>query len=74
MAKKAAPAQTLGDFLQNPRPQHQDYSKTNLCCREEDLLYPEGMTRSVQVGLALIVVAVNSLAYALVWRRRRTNC
>ena len=34
------------------------------------VLYPEGLTRSVQVGLALIVVAANSLAYALVWRRR----
>ena len=38
------------------------------------VLYPAGLTRSVQVGLALIVVAANSLAYALVWRRRRMNC
>jgi len=38
------------------------------------VLYPAGLTRSVQVGLALIVIAANSLAYALVWRRRRMNC
>ena len=38
------------------------------------VLYPAGLTRSVQIGLALIVVAANSLAYALVWRRRGMNC
>ena len=38
------------------------------------VLYPEGLTRSVQVGLALFVIAANGLAYTLVWRRRRTDC
>lgn len=36
------------------------------------LLYPAGLTREVQLGLGLLVIAVNLLAYALVWRRRTT--
>ena len=35
------------------------------------MLYPDGLTRGVQVALGLGVVAVNLLAYALVRRRRR---
>lgn len=35
------------------------------------LLYPGGLTREVQLTLALLVVVVNAVVYALVWRRRR---
>jgi hypothetical protein len=34
------------------------------------VLYPAGLTREVQLALGLLVVAVNALAYAMVWRRR----
>jgi hypothetical protein len=34
-------------------------------------LYPEGLTREVQVVLGLLVLAVNGVVYALWWRRRR---
>ena len=34
-------------------------------------LYPDGLTRAVQVGLAAAVVLVNGAAYAWLWRRRR---
>jgi len=36
-------------------------------------IYPSGLTRSVQVGLALLVVAVNVAVYALVRRRYRSE-
>lgn len=35
------------------------------------LLYPAGLTRDVQLLLAVLVVLVNLLVYAWVWRRRR---
>ena len=37
------------------------------------VLYPEGLTRGVQLALGLLVLAVNAAVYALVWRRRRTS-
>ena len=37
----------------------------------DPLIYPTGMTRSSQVGMALFVVAVNCLLYAIfLWRRK----
>ena len=36
------------------------------------LIYPEGLTRPVQALLALLVVLVNALVYALVLRGRRS--
>ena len=35
------------------------------------LIYPAGLTHEIQYVLAAIVVGVNGLAYAWVWRRRR---
>ena len=35
------------------------------------VLYPPGLTRAMQWGLAVVLVAVNVLAYTVVWRRRR---
>lgn len=35
------------------------------------LLYPEGLTRGVQVALGVFVVTVNLAIYALVWRKRK---
>lgn len=37
------------------------------------LLYPEGLTREVQLALGLLVLAVNGVVYAFVWRRKRTS-
>jgi hypothetical protein len=34
------------------------------------LLYPDGLTRSIQVALGLLVVVVNVAIYAHAWRRR----
>ncbi|MDQ1343264.1 MAG: hypothetical protein QG571_1885 [Pseudomonadota bacterium] len=34
------------------------------------LLYPDGLTRSVQVALGLLVLVVNVAIYAYAWRRR----
>jgi hypothetical protein len=34
-------------------------------------IYPEGLTRAMQFGLAAFVLAVNALAYGLGWRRWR---
>jgi hypothetical protein len=34
------------------------------------MIYPEGLTRSVQVWLAVGVVLCNTIAYAVLWRRR----
>jgi hypothetical protein len=39
-------------------------------------LYPEGLTREVQVGLGLLVLGVNAVLYVAAWRRakrRRAN-
>ena len=35
------------------------------------LVYPDGLTRTVQVGLGLALLAINLLAYARLVRRRR---
>ena len=35
------------------------------------LLYPEGLTRNVQLALGLLVLAVNAAVYAWAWRRHR---
>ena len=35
------------------------------------LLYPEGLTRHVQITLGLSVIALNVVIYALAWHRRR---
>jgi Protein of Unknown function (DUF2784) len=34
-------------------------------------LYPDGLTRTVQVALGLLVLGLNAALYARVWRRRR---
>ncbi len=34
-------------------------------------LYPQGVTRSVQIGLGVLALAWNITLYAIVWRRRR---
>jgi len=34
------------------------------------VLYPPGLTRPIQLGLAATVVAGNAVLYALLWRRR----
>lgn len=36
-------------------------------------LYPDGLTRPVQVALGLLVLLVNGVAYWLVWQRRRAR-
>ncbi len=36
------------------------------------VLYPGGLTRGTQVGLGLLVVAVNAVIYGIVIHRRRT--
>lgn len=36
------------------------------------VIYPSELTREIQIGLGLLVVALNALAYALVLRRRRS--
>lgn len=36
------------------------------------LIYPSELTREIQVGLGLLVVALNVVAYGLVLRRRRS--
>ena len=37
------------------------------------LLYPEGLTRNVQLALGLLVIVINALVYAIVWRRHRAG-
>jgi hypothetical protein len=36
-------------------------------------LYPEGLTRGVQIALGLAVLAVNAAVYLRLWSRRRTS-
>lgn len=36
------------------------------------LLYPDGLTRTIQVALGLLVLVVNVAIYAYAWRRRST--
>ncbi len=35
------------------------------------VIYPEGLTRPIQIALGLAVLAVNAAAYLVVWRRHR---
>ena len=37
------------------------------------LLYPDGLTRGVQVGLGVVVLALNLVVYTLAWRRWRAR-
>ncbi len=37
------------------------------------VLYPAGLTREVQVGLGMVVVVLNLVIYALVWRQWRAR-
>ncbi len=37
------------------------------------LLYPDGLTREVQLALGILVLAINAAIYAFVWRRKRTS-
>jgi len=36
-------------------------------------LYPEGLTRGMQLALGLLVIAVNAVIYFRVWTRHRTS-
>jgi len=33
------------------------------------VLYPPGLTREIQWGLAVLLIAINAVAYGVVWRR-----
>jgi hypothetical protein len=37
------------------------------------LLYPEGLTRHVQLALGVLVLVINALVYAILWRRHRAG-
>ncbi len=37
------------------------------------VIYPRGLTRNVQLGLAAGVLLVNAVLYAALWRRRRSK-
>jgi len=37
------------------------------------LIYPDGLTRSAQVGLGVLVLAINVFVYWRLWRRTRTR-
>jgi Protein of Unknown function (DUF2784) len=37
------------------------------------VIYPDGLTRGVQMGLAALLLAGNAAVYALVWRRWRAR-
>ena len=37
------------------------------------LLYPDGLTRNVQLALGAAVIVINVLVYAAVWRRHRAG-
>jgi hypothetical protein len=37
------------------------------------LLYPAGLTQEAQLGLGALVVGVNLIVYAAIWRRRRRS-
>jgi Protein of Unknown function (DUF2784) len=37
------------------------------------LIYPDGLTREVQLALGILVIAINAAVYAFVWRRKRTS-
>jgi hypothetical protein len=35
------------------------------------VLYPSGLTRELQIGLGLVVIALNVVIYGWIWRRGR---
>jgi len=37
------------------------------------LIYPAGLTRELQIGLGVGVLAINALLYAWIWRRSRPS-
>lgn len=37
------------------------------------LLYPQGLTRDIQIALGLLVLVINVTAYALIFRRRQSS-
>ena len=37
------------------------------------VIYPAGLTRPLQLGLGIGVIAANLFAYGLIWRRRRVK-
>jgi hypothetical protein len=37
------------------------------------LLYPEGLTRNIQLALGVLVVVINALVYAILWHRHRAG-
>ena len=37
------------------------------------VLYPQGLTREIQIGLGIAVIAVNIIVYIIVIKRARTN-
>lgn len=37
------------------------------------VLYPEGLTRELQLAMAVVVVVVNAVVYAVVWHRHRSR-
>jgi hypothetical protein len=37
------------------------------------ILYPSGLTRSIQLGLGILVVLLNLVAYTVYFRRRRSS-
>jgi hypothetical protein len=37
------------------------------------VLYPEGLTRSLQIALGMFVLAVNAVIYVRVWSRKKTS-
>lgn len=37
------------------------------------IIYPGGLTRGIQLGLAMLVVGLNAVVYWLVWRRARSG-
>ena len=36
-------------------------------------LYPEGLTRDIQLALGIAVLLLNAIVYTVVWRRRRVR-
>ena len=38
-----------------------------------DVIYPQGLTRGMQILLGVFVIAVNLAAYGLLWHRRRAK-
>jgi hypothetical protein len=36
-------------------------------------MYPDGLTRGMQYALGAFVIAINLVAYAILWHRRRAQ-